>query len=164
MSFTRSITQTMLTEFQHLAANYIQSKTDGTDSVIIGVSRGGLIPAVYISHLTDIPMIPVDYSAEAGRGTSSHTNIIPPIDKYTNVFIVDDIVDSGITVKHLKEWFEHKGHIVHVLAVVHKTSSCIIPEYKLVTTNTNEWIIFPWEKYTDGQAEKAQVKENEGTS
>jgi hypoxanthine phosphoribosyltransferase len=31
--------------------------------LIIGIGRGGLIPAVYLSHATSIPMLSVDHSS-----------------------------------------------------------------------------------------------------
>lgn len=156
------VTQEQLQTFQQDAANYIETtKTD--DSIIIGVSRGGLVPAVYVSHLSGLPMVPVDYSADEGRGTSKHTNIIPPLDKYQTIYIIDDIVDTGITVKHLKDWFEHKGHIVHVLAVVYKYTSCIVPELSYMKSSSAEWVIFPWEK-VNGKEESKKAQSDEGAS
>ncbi len=154
------ITDSMLHGFIDSASKFIE--TVGKDNaIIVGVSRGGLIPAVYVSHKTSVLMVPIDYSAEEGRGTSKHTNIIPPLDKYQVVFIIDDIVDTGITVQHLKKWLEHKGHIVYVLSLIYKQHSCIVPDHHYLLISGDEWIVFPWESKPDGE-ESEKVKEDEG--
>lgn len=145
------------------------------DSVIIGLSRGGLVPAVYISHATSLPMIPVDYSAEEGRGTSAHTNIILPLDKYQTIYIVDDIVDTGKTVEFLKNLYESRGHIVHVLAVIEKNHSVIKCDLSIYKSGGSEWIVFPWEPeyqlyYSEGdidgeeETQETEDQSSEGTT
>lgn len=154
------ITNSMLEDFIRGASDFIE-QTGREHAIIVGVSRGGLIPAVYVSHQTDVPMVPIDYSAEEGRGTSKHTNIIPPLDKYQVIYIIDDIVDTGITVQHLRNWLEHKGHIVYVLSLIYKKHSCIIPDYCLLDSDDGDWIVFPWEKKPNGK-ESEEVEKNEG--
>lgn len=47
---------------------------------VVGLTRGGLIPAVRISHLMDIPMVAVNYSSVVGRGDNkNHQNALPAI-------------------------------------------------------------------------------------
>ena len=60
--------------------------------IIIGVSRGGLIPAVFLSHFLKIPMIPVNFSGSQGQGDKKFTEIevLPEIDKHLKILIVDD--------------------------------------------------------------------------
>ncbi len=138
------ITPEDIERFVFNSTRYISS-IGKNDSVIIGLSRGGLVPAVYISHATGLPMIPVDYSAEEGRGTSAHTNIILPLDKYHTIYIVDDIVDTGKTVEFLKNLYESRGHNVHVLAVIEKDHSVIKCDLSIYKSGGSEWIVFPWE-------------------
>jgi adenine/guanine phosphoribosyltransferase-like PRPP-binding protein len=54
---------------------------------IMGIHRGGLIPAVRISHLTGLPMIQFD-------------DVIP----HTNVAIIEDVIDTGRTRKRFEEY------------------------------------------------------------
>ena len=91
---------------------------------IVGISRGGLIPAIMISHYFNIPMHPLEVSlrdggncvsdcsmAEDAFGSINEKNIEYSIesileaaselleegDNYKNILIVDDINDSGAT-------------------------------------------------------------------
>jgi hypoxanthine phosphoribosyltransferase len=48
--------------------------------LVVGIARGGLIPAVILSHLLDLPLLPIDYSSRKGRGDDrDHTNLLPSI-------------------------------------------------------------------------------------
>jgi len=89
-------------------------------TTIYGVPRGGLVPAVYLSHLLTIPL-----TQEPG----------PP----EETLIVDDIADSGQTLLP----FYHKGYALATL-FYHKRS-VIEPQF-WIFEKENEWIVFPWEK------------------
>lgn len=89
---------------------------------IVGLNRGGLTPAVMISHYLDVPMHTLDvsfrdsamgpesnlwmaeeafgYVPEEERG-SSGTQVDPAFRK--NILIVDDINDSGRTMNWIKD-------------------------------------------------------------
>ena len=98
-------------------ATQVKSEFTNIDS-IYGIPRGGLIPAVMLSHKLGIP-----YS-----------------DKITlKSLIVDDICDSGVT---LKAW---EGYTTAVL--LHKPhTSCVVPTIYGSTHNSDAWIIYPWER------------------
>jgi hypoxanthine phosphoribosyltransferase len=86
---------------------------------IYGVTRGGLIPAVMLSHALGIPM----------------TKFPTPDD----TLIVDDIVDTGKTVK---AW-----SLNAFAALLYKpNTSSEIPTYFGHDLQEDVWIVFPWEK------------------
>lgn len=92
---------------------------------ITGLSRGGLIPAVLLSHKLDIPFI------------SEH--LINSLPSTIDLLIVDDIADTGETLNKYKN---------SLTAVLHyKFQSEHIPTYYASETNDEDWIIYPWEKY-----------------
>ena len=84
---------------------------------IVGLTRGGLVPAVYMSHALDIPMHSLEVSLRDGGDTESNgwmaedafgyvsastaprpegeTTNDPSLRK--NILIVDDINDTGAT-------------------------------------------------------------------
>ena len=90
---------------------------------IHGLSRGGLIPAVMLSHKLNIPL----------------TNT-PHLYGSWQVLIVDDIADSGHT---LKQWNAEDFQT----AVLHYKShtSAVTPDIWAVEHETNDWIVYPWE-------------------
>jgi len=90
-----------------------------------GLPRGGLIPAVMLSHKMNIPFV-------------SQANIAGIIG---NILIVDDICDSGKTLKRFK--FEEN---VYTATLHYKTTAEYEPHYWWKLASTNEWIVYPWER------------------
>ncbi len=77
-------------------------KDEFTPDVIVGISRGGLIPGVMISHKLNIPFKPVHAST---RDFPHWENYLPkPND--SKVLIVDDICDSGETFERLSNYIK----------------------------------------------------------
>jgi hypoxanthine phosphoribosyltransferase len=89
-----------------------------------GLPRGGLIPAVMLSHRLGIPFV-------------SQAQIQTTIG---NILIVDDICDSGKTLKKFK--FEEN---VYTATLHWKQSSEYQPNYFWEIAYENEWIVYPWE-------------------
>jgi len=85
---------------------------------VFGIPRGGLVVAVRLSHLMDIPLI-VDRT-EITRGT----------------LIVDDIADSGGTLEPFR------SNMTATL-YYHKRSKVIPTAW--MYEKTVKWIVFPWE-------------------
>lgn len=86
---------------------------------VYGIPRGGLIPAVYISHRLGLPMVET-------------------IGKHT--LVVDDICDSGVTLSKMPGQYTavlfHKPH-----------TSCFTPDIYGKLHEGNEWLIYPWETF-----------------
>lgn len=69
---------------------------------IVGINRGGSIPAVCLSHALKIPATMIDYSTRDG------SNINPKCAleffmriRGSKILIVDDLIDSGVSLKSL---------------------------------------------------------------
>jgi hypoxanthine phosphoribosyltransferase len=90
---------------------------------IIGLTRGGLIPAVYMSHMLDIPMETLKVALRDGTGGESNCWMAEDAFGYVsiedrgesgcqtdpalrkNILIVDDINDTGATLDWIiKDW------------------------------------------------------------
>jgi hypoxanthine phosphoribosyltransferase len=125
---------------------------------IVGLTRGGLVPAVSISHITNIPMIAVNYSSVAGRGDNrNHANALPAIYGHTvsgtgkqpempELLIVDDICDSGQTMKEVFDHYSNQGHRVWTASLYYKEGAVITPDfYWQKIPEESPWIIFPFE-------------------
>jgi hypoxanthine phosphoribosyltransferase len=94
---------------------------------IAGVERGGLVPAVMLSHKLGLPMC-----------------AIAPDEKVkdkTNVLIVDEIYDTGETIRKLKLANPHAD-----FAVLYHNDGLPELSFYAVKRDLVEWIIFPWEK------------------
>lgn len=117
--------------------------------MIIGLIRGGMIPAVMISHaLDDMKMEAIDYSSASGAGENAgnHTNKIPKFDPSLNLLIVDDICDTGYSMQEVVTEYKSRGHKVSTFALYYKESSVFKPDYIWQTIpEDSPWIIFPFE-------------------
>lgn len=118
--------------------------------VIVGVSRGGLIPATILSQLLDVKLVPVCYSSKNGHGDDlNHDNQLPDLSD-RNILIVDDICDSGHTLKEMFDHYTNAGGATVMTACVyykHHENPIFVPNMKWITiTADSGWIVFPWEQ------------------
>lgn len=93
---------------------------------IYGIQRGGLIPAVILSHKLNIPI-----------------STLYPVGMNNNCLVVDDIIDSGETYNIIKKVFKiHKLEYKYATIFKHKKSD-IIPDFYI--KENKKWIMFPYE-------------------
>lgn len=89
---------------------------------IYGLPRGGLIPAVMLSHMLDLPL------------WHSKTYITE------NTLVVDDICDTGETLRI------YEIDKCPTLTIHYKRSAIIEPTYWGMPVEEDEWIVYPWER------------------
>ena len=97
------------------------TKDGKTVAGVYGLPRGGLVPAVILSHKLGVPLL------------------LAPCE---NCVVVDDIADTGVTLQH----FADKGY--HIAVIWYKACSRVVPDYyatKSTKRNEGAWIVFPWE-------------------
>ena len=63
---------------QVIARKVVMSDVKDYD-YILGINRGGLIPAVILSHMLKVPHIPICYSAPDGNGDDKNSRIDLPV-------------------------------------------------------------------------------------
>jgi hypoxanthine phosphoribosyltransferase len=117
--------------------------------VIIGISRGGWVPARLLSDILgsdEIDTVRVKFYKSVGKTAKKPVILLSTqIDIHgKDILLVDDIADTGeslaATVEHLKE----KGaKSIFTLTLVKKPQSRFTPD--LFVRETPHWVIFPWE-------------------
>jgi xanthine phosphoribosyltransferase len=97
-------------EFQGLVAKICRdiSKSDWRPDYIVGITRGGLLPAVMISQYFDIPCETLKVSLrDHGGENPTESNLWMSEDAFNGkkILVVDDINDTGATINWiLKDW------------------------------------------------------------
>ena len=137
---------------KHLA-DFIHYNDSGIGKVdcIVGITRGGLMPAQELSHMMNIPMETVNYSSKSGAGDNKdHQNIIPDI-RGKSILLVDDICDSGGTLYELQKEYMKRGYEVFTAVIYYKklsaANSAIVPDVWALKISQNfGFINFPWEQ------------------
>ena len=109
---------------------------------IVGITRGGLIPAVMLSHSFDLPMETLGVSFRDNRAT--HHTKFKPIDD-ARYLIVDDINDSGTTFKVVSDIFRNRRLIFATSALINKEKSGFDVDFYGEMFYHDDWINFPWE-------------------
>ena len=110
---------------------------------ISGLARGGLIPAVMLSHSFDLPMETLGVSFRDNRAT--HHTKFKPIDD-ARYLIVDDINDSGTTFKVVSDIFRNRRLTFATSALINKEKSGFDVDFYGEMFYHDDWINFPWEK------------------
>jgi hypoxanthine phosphoribosyltransferase len=117
--------------------------------IIVGVSRGGWPPARVLSDLLSNPNL-ANVGAEFYLGvgeTKCEPTLTQPISVAVagkRVLIVDEVADTGKTLKLVKEHIIEQGAVEARTATVYcKPWSTVKPDYH--SKETGDWIIFPWE-------------------
>ncbi len=121
-------------------------KTD----LIVGVSRGGWAPARVLSDLlenTRTASMKVEFYVGLGK-TTSRPVVTQPISENAsgkNVLIVDDVADTGQSLKVAIDHLTEKGaRAIKTATLYYKPHSAFKPDF--FAESTSEWIIFPWER------------------
>lgn len=83
---------------------------------VTGIQRGGLIPAVMISHKLNIP-----YVSRINKDT----------------LVVDDICDTGETLK--------KSIALYTATLHYKKTAIFTPDFYAKEVGS-EWLVYPWER------------------
>jgi xanthine phosphoribosyltransferase len=137
---------------------------------VVGLTRGGLVPANLISQYLECPMETLKVSLRDGGEPES--NLWMAEDAFgdnesggKNILIVDDINDTGATLNYIKQdwqsgcfsnderWINDVwGNNVRVAVLYDNESSKseLNIDYSAVTINKAEedsWIVFPWEDW-----------------
>lgn len=123
---------------------------------IVGIARGGLIPAVVLSHKLNIPMTSLSWSVVDALEQESIAWLAEDIDAGQRVLLVDDIIDGGRTITEiLEDWNksiynELDTSRVDIATLWFNTAQDkVMPTFWHKTIDRNEdkrWINFWWEK------------------
>jgi hypothetical protein len=113
---------------------------------ILGVGKGGLILAIKLSNIFDLPLkIVMTNSYKDKKKESLVIQDFNPWNTKDPVLLVDDIVDSGETLKSIKDILEVWNKKVITLVLCAKPHSIIKPDYSYLNIDNDFWVNFPWE-------------------
>ena len=118
--------------------------------VIVGVSRGGLIPARIMSDLLEnskLANVTTEFYVGMAK-TKSEPTITQPVSfpvKDKKVLVVDDLADTGESLKLVNVHLKKQGASeIKIATIYYKPWSIIVPHY--YEKQTRCWIVFPWEQ------------------
>jgi hypoxanthine phosphoribosyltransferase len=139
-------------------------------SLVVGIGRGGLIPAQYVAYGLGIRDI-TTLQSKLYKGDKIDTNqmeisgaLLLDYDSYDTIFLIDDLVDTGTTINVVADVMEQ-------MAEEFDTNITVIPAvlYTQQTKKTSQeegiiygkilkkdkkgksiWVEFPWNTFIEG--------------
>lgn len=127
-------------------------KSKHSFDAILGISRGGLVPAMLLSDLLDqhnIATISMRLYKNGKKLESLEILDWPakPMEG-KNVLIVDDVSDSGETLSRLKDWLSTQKVASFKIACLHvKPKTSQKPDF--YAREIDGWICYPWNRRED---------------
>jgi hypoxanthine phosphoribosyltransferase len=117
--------------------------------VIVGITKGGWIPARVLSDLleiSDLATVRVEFYLGVAETKNEPvlTQGVSAVVTGKKALIVDDVADTGKSLKLAREHVLQQGATEARIATVYKKPwSVIKPDY--YEAETNCWVVFPWE-------------------
>ena len=135
-------------DYDELVSSIASQLGDWEPDAIVGLTRGGLVPAVSLSHRYNAKLYCLNISLRDGKASSAGFDW-RRLEKYQNILIVDDINDSGATLWEVAN--QIYGSMISkpkFATLVSKESSefdNLIFGDKINKTEEDDWVVFPWE-------------------
>jgi len=105
--------------------------------------RGGLIPAVIASHNLQVKMYTMEPNSLDKTLHPYSFNKIKR--KKPTVLLIDDISDTGTTLKKCVSYLTGLGYVVTTCTLTKKASTKLHPNICGTVVPENRWVIFPYE-------------------
>ena len=120
--------------------------------LIVGIARGGLLPALHLSHALDVPLECMPWSTRDSNIKMFSGPVDEELQSGKTVVFVDDINDSGLTMTQIKEEYSTSPPIdvqprdMRFVSLVEKVGSTFTTDATSLRIDDERWIVFPWEK------------------
>jgi len=121
-------------------------------TLLVGIGRGGLTPAVFLSHRMGLPLVSVDYSTKIAQfGEELVTVLARRTRDGDRLLFVEDINDSGKTIGELRAELAAEGAIANrirfavLLDNIRSSQQIDYRARRIDRSVDKDWFVFPWE-------------------
>ena len=117
--------------------------------IIVGITRGGWVPARILSdflEILDLAVVRVEFylGVAETRDEPVMTQGVSAVVAGKKVLVVDDVADTGKSLRLVREHIRQQGAAeVRIATVYYKPFSIVTPDY--YEKETRRWVVFPWE-------------------
>jgi hypoxanthine phosphoribosyltransferase len=136
----------------------IKAKNEDFEA-IVGIARGGWIPARVLSDLLGIKRlisIQVESYKDLKKTSLRNLDAVHLLNE-RKILLVDDVADTGSSLVYTKKLLEEKGTKCVTVAIYVKPWTTFWPDYYY--KEVREWVVFPWELF-----ETIGIRLNQGTN
>lgn len=135
----------VLTMCKHLAYHLETRHVD----LIVGIKRGGVVPALHLSHALEKPMEVITWQTR-DNDIKEHNEVIKQaVLEGKHVVFVDDINDTGMSAGQIITAYGYdvvENPNITFAVMVEKVSSSRVVDVSALRIDDPRWVIFPWEK------------------
>jgi xanthine phosphoribosyltransferase len=119
---------------------------DGTWKAVVAITRGGMAPAMIVARELDIRTVDTISVKSYDHQAQSEAIVLKSPDMEligdgTGVLIIDDLVDSGKTLKVVRDLFPN----AHFATVYAKPLGRDQVDTFITEVSQDTWIFFPWD-------------------
>ncbi len=120
-----------------------------TPDIILSIARGGFFLGAGLGYALNVKnafMMSVEFYTGVDERLAMPV-VLPPVPNKVDlsgsvVLIVDDVADSGHTLKLVNDFCQGVVRDARTAVLYHKPQSVIVPDY--AWKGTDQWIDFPW--------------------
>ena len=118
----------------------------GAWKAVVGITRGGLVPAAIVSRELDIRVVDTISVRSYSHQSQSEPRVIkaPQADLMgdgSGVLVVDDLVDTGKTLELVRRLYPR----AHFATVYAKPKGKPLVDTYITEVSQDTWIFFPWD-------------------
>ena len=119
--------------------------------VVIGPGRGAFVMGVMLSHYYEVPFHGFEWQTRDHEMIKESTRLETILSKYSmqNILLVDDINDSGKTLKIIYD-LNNPSKIIYNATLIYNQESKVKTHFygKMIKRSEDKnWYVFPWEEW-----------------
>jgi uncharacterized protein len=155
------ITFTLVTHEEMISGIHAiaEAAADWSPTLLVGVGRGGLAPAVFLSHRMGLAMVSIDYSTGIAQFGEALVPVLAERSRNGDrLLFVEDINDSGRTIGQLRAALLAQGGVadrIRFAVLLDNLRSAERVDYAARPIDravNKDWFVFPWEAMAPRQA------------
>ena len=109
---------------------------------IVGVARGGLVPAAIVARELDIRLVDTVCVASYDHQSQGEVRLLKQVaGDGAGLLVVDDLVDTGQTARAVREMLPR----AHLATVYAKPLGRPLVDTFVTEVSQDTWILFPWD-------------------
>ena len=119
-------------------------------NVIISINRGGCVPGIYLSHRLNLKHKVIDIQLRDSNRSPDFKLVKQKIKRFDNILLVDDINDSGKTLKTVYDLINAYSKKIYNATLIYNQESIIKTDFygrMIKRSEDKNWYIFPWEEW-----------------
>jgi hypoxanthine phosphoribosyltransferase len=135
-------------------------------TLLVGIGRGGLTPAVFLSHRMGLPLVSIDHSTRIAQfGEELVAVLARRTREGDRLLFVEDINDSGKTIGELRAALaaeQAMANRVRFAVLIDNIRSSQRVDYgarQIDRSVDKDWFVFPWEAMAPSDTLAAEAME-----